>query len=754
MPLRYLQLPEAQYVPQYAQLDRNMLNTVDTQIQSQIEQGKQQLDKYDAMVDTTMQSLATLPESQRLAFQEMANKTKAELDASVDTQGYRNIQGSVRNLSRQFASGATPFLQRAEQIKAVNERLEKISSRDARRFLQYQVALANENTPVNEKLELSSYIDVGDNWIDYADFAKTRKELLGTRGTTNITYDAQGRPVVNEMQLPNGIRAVMETRGRTADQTKNYLISEALSDSQMRAQLELEAKALGTSGNPVFAQMMDENGNFDPTKKVFVKFDKDGNIDETGQPLTGIEVMALSKFGGMGEAMADYSAQVKYESALNGNADNIGASNFVPAKVSAQMQNFETSTWYASSQEKLTNLNNQVQADINNISSQLGIKVIADENGIQVEHNGRLVDIEAYRATPEGKQNDSMLVNLINEYEAGRSEVVRIQREIQTYEDRIANALLKNDQTALFADNVEFDKETGEFSLTNIENIIEQNQEKLKVGFFDRVPEKVFLDKEDIRDRKEGEVFKSRIILNEQIADGRTFIKKNGKFYDITDNDFVKQVYSVIDNENKAFKSEMEARQEAVGYQFNITDSYDKGWMQTFENNFVSMAGSLTLGNGKLAKTDEAYGLKIQSVAFIDGRATILGTAIDADGNPVENGANSRFTGQQAQAILQNRFGAGYDFNLRVSQIQSIIGNSVGPGSSVEAPITKRELDNLFGENNAFSDKNISIEKRRNRTGNSESTKYYLKLDGRTIQNFNNVSELTAYLLQNARPSN
>jgi virulence-associated protein VapD len=162
--LSYLQLPEASYVPKYATLDKTLLNTVDTQIEGQIQQGKQSLSTFDQLADTTGKSLSVLPESYQRQYNEALNQAKAQLDTDVEKYGYRNIQGRVSNIARDFQNQVNPLLQTAGQVSAAYKRIDE-SDADGMSKQAGRIAI-NQALESGEGYKAPEYIAAFENWRD------------------------------------------------------------------------------------------------------------------------------------------------------------------------------------------------------------------------------------------------------------------------------------------------------------------------------------------------------------------------------------------------------------------------------------------------------------------------------------------------------------------------------------------------------------------------------------------------------------
>jgi hypothetical protein len=746
----YLKLPEPTYISKYEPVDTRLLSEISGDISNQTLAAQDRVDSLDMVRAEILGKLGNLNETQRTQMSSELDEIRGNLDTFIDQNGVRGSRQMASRAARDFVARAQPYQQRAQQLQSVSERLEKIGSRDARRFLQSMVHSANEDTPITEQMELSSYIDIGDNWIDYADFAEKRKKLLTTRGASNVSFDAQGNPVLNEIQLPNGVRAVLETKGRTANETTSFLVSDALTDSQMRAQLELEAKALAFGGNPVFAQMIDEDGNFDPTKKVFVKFDSEGDVDSRSQALTGIELMALNKFGEMGNAMSDFSAQIKYEEALNGGADNIGLRTLTQIDVAGQ--NITSEQWYVNQIEQLKTINTNLDTERLVLAETLGVTITADGDNISVNVDGRSIPLSQYMNTL-GTAERGQAQNFIEMHRAGRIKVQQIERSKENHLDRLREQLLRNTETELFADAITFNEKTGKFDFgDSVTQILADNPSLIEVKWRSRVYEDI-IPSGVVASLGENGITQTRLMvsglggygLSGTVEDVSTIIKRDGKFYDITNNNLIKQVYSVIDNENKAFSEELSQRRDVAGVIFD--SQKDRNVIQNFMTNGIRLQGATTDINGKMIQG--IYGMRPQAVTLVEGVPTVIGIALDAEGNPVEGGQNARFTGSEATTIAYNMLGNDYFGLLGTNSIAQLLPQSTASGSN-KVKISPRDISNLFGNEGKLANQDVEIEQVNTVNGGQRIRRYNILINGTRMNqtNFSFPSQIYAYLLE------
>jgi hypothetical protein len=232
--LSYLQLPEPAYVPKYAALDTSLLNTVDTQIEGQIQQGKKDLSTFDQLADTTSKSLSVLPESYQRQYNEALTQAKAQLDADVEKYGYRNIQGRVGNIARDFQNQVNPLLQTANQVAAAYKRIDDSKAEGV--YKQVGRAAINQALESGETYKAPEYIAAFENWRD---LRKDINDLASgwQAGTTQLV----DMPVESEAGK-YVYRAIRES-GRPDEFAR--AAASMLTDAQSRAQIEIMTRARG-----------------------------------------------------------------------------------------------------------------------------------------------------------------------------------------------------------------------------------------------------------------------------------------------------------------------------------------------------------------------------------------------------------------------------------------------------------------------------------------------------------------------------
>jgi hypothetical protein len=237
--LSYLQLPEATYVPKYATLDKSLLNTVDTQIEGQIQQGKESLSTFDQLADTTGKSLSVLPESYQRQYNEALNQAKAQLDTDVEKYGYRNIQSRISNIARDFQNQVNPLMQTAGQVSAANKIIEDSKAEGIFKSVGRQAI--QEGLKNGDQFTTPAYLSAFENWRDL------RKDIndlasgwrAGDVGSVEMPVDSEAGKYV--------YRAIRES-GRPAEFAR--AAASMLSDAQSRAQIEIMTRARGAEPTP------------------------------------------------------------------------------------------------------------------------------------------------------------------------------------------------------------------------------------------------------------------------------------------------------------------------------------------------------------------------------------------------------------------------------------------------------------------------------------------------------------------------
>jgi len=204
MALKYLQLPEPTYIPKYASVDPQVLGQVTSQIENQIQQGRQSLSALDQLEDNTSQALSILPDSYKQQYKEVLNRTRAQLDEDVEKYGYRNIQGKVRNLARDFQSEVAPLMQTAGQVSAAYKRIDESSADGMSKQVGRQAI--QQALEGNADFSPPQYLAAFENWRDLRkeinDFASKWKE--GTVSQREQVIDSPGGQYIYRSLIQSG----------------------------------------------------------------------------------------------------------------------------------------------------------------------------------------------------------------------------------------------------------------------------------------------------------------------------------------------------------------------------------------------------------------------------------------------------------------------------------------------------------------------------------------------------------------------
>jgi virulence-associated protein VapD len=204
MALKYLQLPEPTYIPKYASVDPQVLGQVTSQIENQIQQGRQSLSALDQLEDNTSQALSILPDSYKQQYKEVLNRTRAQLDEDVEKYGYRNIQGKVRNLARDFQNEVAPLMQTAGQVSAAYKRIDESSADGMSKQVGRQAI--QQALEGNADFSPPQYLAAFENWRDLRkeinDFASKWKE--GTVSQREQVIDSPGGQYIYRSLIQSG----------------------------------------------------------------------------------------------------------------------------------------------------------------------------------------------------------------------------------------------------------------------------------------------------------------------------------------------------------------------------------------------------------------------------------------------------------------------------------------------------------------------------------------------------------------------
>jgi putative sterol carrier protein len=230
MALKYLQLPEPTYIPKYASVDPQVLGQVTSQIENQIQQGRQSLSALDQLEDNTSQALSILPDSYKQQYKEVLNRTRAQLDEDVEKYGYRNIQGKVRNLARDFQSEVAPLMQTAGQVSAAYKRIDDSKAEGVYKSVGRQAIQQALETGTGGVPDVSVFENWRDLYKDVDDLSR------GWQGSQQAFEELKNSPYGEYIH-----RALRET-GR-ADVFKEAATAKLMNNPQAFRQLEIMVQA-------------------------------------------------------------------------------------------------------------------------------------------------------------------------------------------------------------------------------------------------------------------------------------------------------------------------------------------------------------------------------------------------------------------------------------------------------------------------------------------------------------------------------
>jgi len=294
MPLRYLQLPESQYIPKHTPISENLLGRTSDIIAAQSQAGLQyKMDTLDELNRATRERYGGLSEQDQAYVADELLGVRSRLEETADTQGTRQMQRYVGREAREFQNKMKYHDRAAAEISQIQDAVKASDSpapSNVVGFLQRQAGKIqyDEETGRASGFETnlnSHHLRVVENWVDIdkfiADFSKKAEFGVTGQSTQQITEDG--------FKITEGLKAILGEDVMSAN------INRMMSNSQIRDQLHLMALADKQAFEDSIERRI-ESGEIDVPENPYVSDSeiKVHFIDENGKDI--IQVIPIEEY--------------------------------------------------------------------------------------------------------------------------------------------------------------------------------------------------------------------------------------------------------------------------------------------------------------------------------------------------------------------------------------------------------------------------------------------------------------------------
>lgn len=291
MPLRYLSLPEPQYVPDHNKLDPNLLSQVDQSIQQQGQQNLQyQRDTFDAMAETAGEATSVLGnEEVQRRVGDYTEGMRNEIQDYYEKHGTRGALPFLERRAREYQDEIGQYTQAAQNLQGQMERLNEADApgpakQHMRQRLQRQAQEGMFDEEGNFRgIQQDPQLDVIENWVDFHD--RLEKFNTGWKSSQEASEYLQ--------QSPDGhvLQRFVQT-GIMADEIQAANVRLMTEDPQMRAQLAYE---LEMEGRDLYT--INEDGQRELRQVTIQMPDDPQTGDSREQTVSVLENKAMEKAG-------------------------------------------------------------------------------------------------------------------------------------------------------------------------------------------------------------------------------------------------------------------------------------------------------------------------------------------------------------------------------------------------------------------------------------------------------------------------
>lgn len=328
MPLRYLQLPDAQYIPSYTPISENLLARTHGMVAEQEMQELQQMDQMTSLRGEMVAGFQGLSDDQRMEASGILDQATEDMHGYVNRYGARGARQATRSIANRFERGIRPYQQASHAHSSVAERL-KDSKADGATInwaiqdlgeIEYDEQGVATGWAGNHEVERD--VSILEKWVPFHERldkfnSRQRKgDVIEDHAFRPITTQ-DGRTVEAGDQLQYYRQKLEQVTG---DQIAVENIAHLLSDPQMAAQLDLvgrmtldaiERRAEETGQEPAITKL--EDGRFQTKVKVPRTNDNGQFVDKSGNVVKDIEDAAVKIVPQKYDSLAEWQAAVMAE---------------------------------------------------------------------------------------------------------------------------------------------------------------------------------------------------------------------------------------------------------------------------------------------------------------------------------------------------------------------------------------------------------------------------------------------------------
>ncbi len=717
MPLRYLQLPESQYIPRHAPISEQLIDRVHQTIDAQGREALQRMDAYDEFGGNVMSSLQGLTDSQRMEAQDMLHEGRATMEGYVEEHGARGAKRHIARQAREFQGQIAPYQQRSQQIMQIQERIQESEADSfSKNFVLNNIMSANEETPIGEQIRQSEHLATLDNWVNYEEYFGNLTKYI--KDPTNEGYI--------ESQDPN-VQLWARTTGRKLNDVMQVLTGQAMQNPQIMAQLRLEAEMLASQG--AIDEYIDENtGKVDFDKKVAVDFtpkDEDGNPigEQVTDNMSILERLLLSKSQAIGLARTNYGVQLDKNQFLGGKDDMVGSDRIITS-VGGQSPYKNVSEMYKKTNEELKDLNDKLvghSADIKRHAERHGITI--DEIRTDDTRDSFIFKAGTNRYTEEqiaekfAHDPGAYLAfnDLLGVKRYTNNSVRRIETERQDFEDHIIGRIRDDEFFSQFADYIDFNPASGNITFREGSAFVDVSSINLESEkSIDHAMLSLPSNREALDNLKEGEL-QLGVELSipppgsqrgmGMVSKARfNLIKKDGKIYNLDQLEQARNLRQAAESYQQAhFDATVKPKEFVMMY---FSPEKDKDVLNQISEEIIDFNREAIDVNGKTLMVEDDQRILAQGMSPMNGQAYLVGHIIDREsGEPVHR--NVRIQSDTAESIARNRFGSEFESMALQQEFYKFIPT---PGSEGKRGKTFTRQDmQMFSFDPKYHDKEVKI---------------------------------------------
>lgn len=765
MSLQYVKPHETKYIPNSVGPDKQLLgqsvNRIN-QLEDQFFATRTQIDEANHKM---LNSMGSLTDEQQNEARDLFEANKQRLDEYVENHGSARASNFARQLASETAREARPYIQRSQEIQEISQVINEAEDLEPneRNLLLADLQRSAESSSLDKRLNFRHDKKVIENWENKYDFAERIQKIMNDPNQSNAHMDEQGNIVPNTV-MSDGVQRLLKVSGRQADEYHHLLMTEALNDGQMREQLNMMARLRAENGDDFYSNFIDENGDFDPNKRIIATTNEDGERHfqegEGNASVNAIEAMATQQFAGISNLMADFSANISANEFTGGEGqdDYVGMHRF--AYVDTEQTDYDIEEWRMNLSDEMKEYNNKIQEEIEFLKKHdLNVSLNDDDELVLTGSNDRPQGDEQtlsefIEQNPEHPL-ESLIHSTLSVQRYAQSRINYIENVRQQHEDAVLNVLSNDPVLSKYEDAVSFHEETGRFEIDEkaIGEILEDNPEDFQGGFGSAIDVRMIGNRmeaevERLTNLEDGTVFVGRSPNPITNVNSTLYIKQNGKFYDLSKNNIFKNLNETLNNENERIKEEINSPRQVTA--IGLSEELHGGILDDFAKGLINTEGAIQDREGNTL--NDASNIIPQSVAYINGQYTIIGKAVDIENNVLEEGTNARLTGREAESVvnrvIENTPGAN-ETMIMTNQLESHLVPSFIRGGTTVTDLSGRPIQNLLGVG-AFEGRPVSVSTFRSRQSGRQNVHHVVDIDG-DKKRFTNTQQIMQYLIDKER---